>query len=111
MSVFDTLIIISFSSVVFLFLLFNFLYKKLIVSLEEIKEIKQFHEEAFEVIQNLKEKIYGYRIIIENIQENQKNLDESFKELKTSFQTLKETAIAVQSVHQTKKVMLDLMKR
>ena len=83
----------------------------MIVCFEEIKEIKQFHEEIFEVIQNLKEKIYGYRIIIENIQENQKNLDESCKELKTSFQTLKETATAVQSAHQTKKAMLDLMKR
>ena len=78
---------------------------------EEIKDIKQFNEETFEIIKNLKEKIYGYRITIENIQENQKNLKESFKELKTSFRTLKETATAVQSAHQTKKAMLDLMKR
>ena len=110
MNIFYTLVIISFSSVVFLFFFFNFLYKKLIVCFEEIKEIKQFNEENFEVIQNLKEKVSEYRIITENIQENQRNLDENFKNLQISFQVLKETATELQSAHQTKKAMLDLMK-
>ena len=110
MSFFDILVIISFSSVVFLFFFFNFLYKKLIVCFEKIKEIKQFNEETFEVIQNLKEKVSEYRIITENIQENQRNLNKSFEKLDGSFQVLKETATALQSAHQTKKAVLDLMK-
>lgn len=110
MGVFDTLIIISFSSTVFFFFLFNFLYKKLIVSLEEIKELKQSHEESFETIQELKKKVYEYQIIIESIRENQDDLNKSFKKLEGSFQILKETATAIQSAHQTKKAMLDLIK-
>ena len=111
MGIFDILIIISFSSVVFSFVFFNFLYKKLMACFEDIKEIRQFNEENFEAIQDLKEKISEYRIITENIQINQRNLDESFGQLKTSFQNLKETATAIQSAHQTKKAMLDLIKR
>ena len=110
MGVFDTLIIISFSSTVFFFFLFNFLYKRLIVSLEEIKELKQSHEEAFETIQELKKKVYEYQIITESIRENQDDLNKSFEKLEGSFQILKETATAIQSAHQTKKAMLDLIK-
>ena len=109
MSIFDILITISFLSVVFLFFFLNLLYKKLIVSLEEIKEIKQSNEKAFETIQELEEKIFEYRIITENIQENQNNLDKSFEKLESSFQVLKETATALQSAHQTKKAMLDII--
>ena len=110
MGIFDILITVSFLSVVFLFFFLNLLYKKLIVSLEETKEIKQSHKEAFETIQELEEKISEYRIITENIQENQSTLDKSFEKLEGSFQVLKETATALQSAHQTKKAMLDLIK-
>ena len=110
MNILDILVIISFSFVVFLFFFLNFLYKKLMVCFEEIKGIKRFNEETFETIQDLKLKDTEYRIITENIQDNQRNLDESFGQLKASFQNLKETATELQSAHQTKKAMLDLMK-
>ena len=110
MNIFDTLAIISFLSVVFLIFFFDFLYKKLKVCFERIEDLERFNEKTFEIIQDLTEKNSEYRVITENIQDNQNNLDESFKELKASFRTLKETATAVQSAHQTKKAVLDLMK-
>ena len=110
MGIFDILITISFLSVVFLFFFLNLLYKKLIVSLEEIKELKQSSEEIFETIQEFEEKISEYRIITENIRENQDDLNKIFEKLEGSFQVLKETATALQSAHQTKKAMLDLIK-
>ena len=111
MNIFDTLVIISFSSVVFLFSSANFLYKKLLICLEEITEIKRLNEKTSVVIQDLSEEVYRYRLITEDIQDNQKNLDESFKNLEDSFKTLKETATELQSAHQTKKAVLDFMKR
>ena len=110
MSIFDTLIIISFLFVVSLIFFFDFLYKKLKVCFERIKDIEKINEETFEAIQDFKLKDTEYRIITENIQDNQRNLDESFEQLKASFQNLKETATELQSAHQTKKAMLDLMK-
>ena len=110
MDFFYSLIIVSFSLSIFLFISFNFLYKKLMVCFEEIKQIKQFNEETFETIQDLNLKNTEHRIITEDIQTNQRNLNESFGQLETSFQTLKETATELQSAHQTKKAMLDLMK-
>ena len=103
MGIFETLVIISFASIVFLFFLFNFLYKELTSCLEKIKEITLFNEETSKAIQDIKEKVSEYSIITENIQENQENLNKS-------FQTLKETAIELQSAHQSKKAVLDLLK-
>ena len=111
MSVFDTVAIISFLFVVFFIFFFDFLYKKLKVCFERIKDLERFNEKTFEIIQDLANEVSQYRKTTENIQDNQNNLDESFKELKASFRTLKETATELQSAHQTKKAVLDLMKR
>ena len=51
MSIFDTLIIISFLFVVSLIFFFDFLYKKLKVCFERIKDIEKINEETFEAIQ------------------------------------------------------------
>ena len=103
MGVFETLVILSFISIVSLFFLFNFLYKELTFCLEKIKEITLFNEKTSETIHNLKEKVSEYSILVEKIEENQRNLNRSFK-------TLKETATELQLAHQTKKAMLDLIK-
>ena len=110
MNIFEALIIISFLLVVSLIFFFDFLYKKLKVCFERIKDIEKINEETFEAIRSLEIENTEHRIITENIQTNQNNLDESFGELKTSFQALKETATELQSAHQAKKAMLDLMK-
>ena len=111
MSLFDNLIIISFLLAVSLAVFSNFLYKKWLSCSEEIEKIKHFNEETFEMIQNLSEKISQYRIITEQIETKQRNLNESFQKLEDSFQILKETATELQSAHQTKKAVLDFMKR
>ena len=111
MSIFDTLVIISFLFIIFLFFLSNFLYQRLNICLEGIKDIRSFTEKSFEIIQDLEKEVSQYRYITENTKENQNNLKEKFKELQRSFKALKETATELQSAHKTKKAVLDLMKR
>ncbi|MCZ0932632.1 MAG: hypothetical protein OXJ52_05725 [Oligoflexia bacterium] len=110
MSIFDNLAVISFLLAVFLIFFSNFLYKKLITSLEDLQQLKRFKEETFELIKNLETRIYEYRIITERTEQNQKDLKEHFERLGDSFRTLKQTATELQSAHQTKKAMLDFMK-
>ena len=111
MSIFDTLVIISFLFIVFLFFLSNFLYQRLNICLEGIKDLRSFNEKSFELIKDLEKEVSQYRYITESTQENQNNLKEKFKELQRSFLALKETATELQSAHKTKKAVLDLMKR
>ena len=103
MSLFYNLVIVSFLLAVSLAVFSNFLYKKWIICLEEIKEIKRF-------IQNLKDQILEYRSLKEKIQESQESLEDSLQKLESDFQALKETTTEIKSVQQTKKAMLDLMK-
>ena len=110
MSIFHTLVIISFLCIVFLFFIFNFLYKKWISCFEEIEKINYFNEKTFKAIQSIKEKVSECGITTENAQRSQTHLEEKFRELERSFQTLKETATQIQLAHKTKKAVLDLMK-
>ena len=110
MSLFDNLVIISFVLAVFLILFSNFLHKKLVSCLEDLQELKRFKEDTFEFIKSLEQKIYEYKIAVENITEGQENLNEHFKSIEQSFRELKETAKELQSAHHTKKALLDFMK-
>jgi len=110
MSIFYILIIFSFLLIVFLFVFSHFLYQRLNLLLEQFREINIFHEETLKRIQNLTAEVSQYRQITESIQDSQRNLNESFKRLEQSFQALKVTATELQSAHQTKKAVLDLMK-
>ena len=110
MDIFYNLAFISFLPAVFLIFFSNFLYKKLINCLEDLRELKRFKEGIFDLIKNIEARIDEYRIITEKTEENQKNLKEYFERLDYSFRTLKQTAAKLQSAHQTKKAMLDFMK-
>ena len=78
--------------------------------LQELKELQRFKEETSNLIKDLKEIVYEYRIITAQTKENQDNLNHSFEKLEDSFRNLKQTATEIQSAQQTKKAMLDFMK-
>ena len=70
MSMFHTLVIISFLCIVFLLFISNFLYKKWLSCFEEIKKINYFNKKTFKAIQDIKEKVSECGIITENTQDN-----------------------------------------
>ncbi|MDE0092578.1 MAG: hypothetical protein OXN83_04765 [Oligoflexia bacterium] len=107
----NTLIVISFIAVIGLAVGSNFLYQKLILCIEEIKELKRFNEDIFKAFKNLENQVSDCENITNLIQQRQNNLEESFNKLEKSLSTLKETALEIKSAQQTKKAILDFIKR
>ena len=100
----SVLIVISFVVIISLAVCSNFLYKKLMICIEEITELKRFDEDVFKSFNNLNNQVSKY-------QRKQEDLEESFNELKVSFRELKEIATEIKSAEQTKKAILELIPR
>ena len=100
----SVLILIFFIIIIGLAVCSNFLYKKLMICIEEITELKRFNEDVFKSFNNLNNQVSKY-------QNKQEDLEESFNELKISFRELKEIATEIKSAEQTKKAILELIPR
>ena len=107
----NTLIVVSFLIVVFLTIFSNFLYKKLMICIEKITELKRSNEDVFDAFKKLEDQVSECGNITAINQQKQNNLEERFNKLEKSLYALKETATEIKSAQQTKKAILDFMKR
>ena len=107
----NTLIIVSFIAVIGLAVGSNFLYQKLMLCIEEIKELKRFNEDVFKAFKSLEAQVLNCDNITKITEQRQNDLEESFKALDKSLSALKETALEIKSAEKTKKAILDFIKR
>ena len=111
MVVFYIFSILAFLSIVFLLFLSFILFHRMNACLETAQETRRFHERVLNKTQDLEKEVSLYKEITEGIQHKMRNLQREFEHLQRTFKDLKETAVELQSAHQTRKAMLDLMKR
>ena len=104
MTVFYIFASLAFLSIILLLILSWVLFHRIDICLDVAERAKVFHERALNSIQDLAKKVSEYKDISEITKFRQ-------EELERAFDDLKETAIELQAAHQTKRAVLDLMKR
>ena len=103
MTVFYIFAVLAFLSVCLLLFLSSLLFNRMNDCLETAQAARRFYEKTLENAKNLEKEVLEYRQITEDTQSRQNDLELAFKDLK-------ETALALQSAHQARKAVLDLMR-